>query len=159
MIYKEETRDLFSVSEDYFFAQCISSDFAMGKGIATEFNNRFDIKNKLKDKYGSYVHIWEDASDRGFCVQEGKVFNLITKQFYWQKPTYQTIECALRMMKTLCSSKVKKIAMPLIGCGLDRLEWNKVSDIIKKIFKDSDIEILICIKEDDHHDTKRGIYN
>lgn len=24
--------------------------------------------------------------------------------------------------------------MPLIGCGLDRLEWYKVSEIIKKLF-------------------------
>ena len=45
MIYKEEVRDLFSVSEDYYLAHCISADFGMGKGIVVEFNKRFDIKN------------------------------------------------------------------------------------------------------------------
>ena len=47
MTYKEEVRDLFSVPDDYYFVQCISADFGMGKGIAVEFNKRFDTKNKL----------------------------------------------------------------------------------------------------------------
>lgn len=44
MQYKEEIRDLFSVSEDYYLAHCISADFGMGKGIAIEFNKNFDMK-------------------------------------------------------------------------------------------------------------------
>jgi len=34
MQYKEEIRDLFSVSEKYHLVYCISADFGMGKGIA-----------------------------------------------------------------------------------------------------------------------------
>ena len=37
-----------------------------------------------------------------------------------------------------------QFAMPLIGCGLDRLHWGKVSEMIQVIFKDTDIEILVC---------------
>lgn len=37
-----------------------------------------------------------------------------------------------------------KIGMPLIGCGLDRLKWDKVSEIIKDVFADTDIEIVVC---------------
>lgn len=48
MEFREEKRDLFSVPDDYYLAHCISADFAMGKGIAVEFNRRFDMKNKLK---------------------------------------------------------------------------------------------------------------
>ena len=33
MKYKEEVKDLFSVSEDYYFAHCISADLAWGKGL------------------------------------------------------------------------------------------------------------------------------
>lgn len=44
MIYKEEKRDLFSVPNDYYLAHCISADFALGKGIAVEFN-----KQRLKN--------------------------------------------------------------------------------------------------------------
>ena len=41
-------------------------------------------------------------------------------------------------------SECKKIAIPVIGCGLDGLEWCKVSEIIKEVFKGTDIEILVC---------------
>ena len=54
---------------------------------------------------------------------------------------------SLNAMKTLAlNNNVKKIAMPLIGCGLDRLKWEKVSEIIKETFSETDIEILICVK-------------
>lgn len=34
--------------------------------------------------------------------------------------------------------------MPVIGCGLDRLNWNDVSEQIKDVFADMDVEILVC---------------
>lgn len=51
MTYSEENKDLFTVSEDYNLAHCISADFGMGKGIVVEFNKRFDMKRKLQTKY------------------------------------------------------------------------------------------------------------
>jgi hypothetical protein len=33
--------------------------------------------------------------------------------------------------------------MPRIGCGLDKLEWNKVRDIIEKVFADMDLTIHV----------------
>ena len=33
--------------------------------------------------------------------------------------------------------------MPRIGCGLDRLRWKKVREIIKSIFQDTDLEIEV----------------
>ena len=72
--------------------------------------------------------------------------NLITKERYWQKPTYDTLQAALNAAKSQLPPDCKKIAMPIIGCGLDRLQWNKVSEIIKDVFKDTDIDILVCRK-------------
>lgn len=145
MAYKEEVRDLFSVPEDYYLAHCISADFGMGKGIAVEFNKHFDMKNKLQYKYPDYVNQWHSSKMIGHCIREGRVFNLITKERYWHKPTYLSITFALKQMRTLCYlNDIKKIAMPIIGCGLDRLEWNKVSKIIQTLFEDRDIEILVC---------------
>jgi hypothetical protein len=140
MIYKEEVRDLFSVSEDYYLAHCISADFGMGKGIVVEFNKRFDIKNKLQTNVNDYHHYRYG----GMALIEGRVINLITKERYWQKPTYETLRDALNIARIRLPLDCKKIAMPVIGCGLDRLEWSKVSDIIKDVFSDTDIEILVC---------------
>lgn len=50
MVYKEEVRDLFSVSDEYSLAHCISADFGMGKGIVVEFNKRFDMKKQTAGK-------------------------------------------------------------------------------------------------------------
>lgn len=144
MIYKEEVRDLFSVSEDYYLAHCISADFGMGKGIVVEFNKRFDIKNKLQTKYPNFVNDYHHYKYGGMALIEGRVINLITKERYWEKPTYETLRNALNTAKIRLPLECKKIAMPVIGCGLDRLEWSKVSDIIKDVFSDTDIEILVC---------------
>lgn len=148
MIYREENKDLFTVSEDYYLAHCISADFGMGKGIAVEFNKRFDMKNRLKRYYQHYLDYYDSQVKLGIegtCIIEDKVLNLITKRNYWLKPTYKSIAQALVNMKTIViTHHIKKIAMPVIGCGLDRLEWSKVSEIIKEVFEDTDIEILVC---------------
>lgn len=39
---------------------------------------------------------------------------------------------------------ITKLAMPLIGCGLDKLVWEQVKDVIEDVFEETDIEILIC---------------
>ena len=145
MIYKEETRDLFSVPEEYYLAHCISADFGMGKGIVVEFNKRFDMKRKLQNKYPDYINEWHRRKWTFNCILEDRVFNLITKERYFHKPTYDSLYGALNLMKFISlQHNIQKIAMPIIGCGLDRLQWDKVSKIIQEIFEDTDIEILVC---------------
>lgn len=145
MVYKEEIRDLFTVPEEYYLAHCISADFGMGKGIVVEFNKNFDMKRKLQKTYPDYLNQWTHTKMIGDCIQQDRVFNLITKERYYQKPTYKSLTVALKEMKELCNEiHVTKIAMPIIGCGLDRLQWDKVSEIIKEVFKNTDIEILVC---------------
>lgn len=146
MVYKEEYRDLFSVPDDYYLAHCISADFGMGKGIVVEFNKRFDMKNKLQTKYPNYVNDYHHCKWGGMALIEGRVINLITKERYWEKPTYQTIRESLNIAKLRLPDDCNKIAMPIIGCGLDSLTWDKVSEIIKDVFNDTDIKILVCKK-------------
>lgn len=153
MILREEKRNLFTVSEDYALAHCISADFALGAGIAKQFRDKLNIKKLLFEKYKNYHLFYKKElvntiGRSGDCLivdDERTVFNLVTKQSYWNKPTYESLEQALEVMKKQCINlKIKKIAMPQIGCGLDQLEWIKVSEIIDKVFNDTDIEILVC---------------
>lgn len=147
MIYKEEVRDLFTVpiTEDYYYAHCISADFQMGAGIAVEFQKRFDTKMLLCTKHPNYWNTWKAYRMIGDCILEGSVLNLITKERYFNKPTYISMQYALEKMCVLCELyDIKKVAMPLIGCGLDRLKWDKVSEMIQSVFKNTDIEILVC---------------
>lgn len=146
MKYDIRKMSLFDVPDDYYLAHCISADFGMGRGIVVEFNNRFDMKNKLISKYPNYLRKWHGNNPYdGDCILEGRVLNLITKERYYMKPTYENIEKALLIMAILCVEKgITKIAMPKIGCGLDGLQFDKVEKIIKEVFKDTDIEILVC---------------
>ena len=145
MIYREEIKDLFSISDQYYLAHCISADFGMGKGIVIEFNNRFNMKRKLKSKYPNYLKEYSEENRCGDCILDGRVLNLITKERYYQKPTYESFTQALHVMKRVClRNEINKVAMPMIGCGLDKLEWDKVSEVIRDIFDDTKMEILVC---------------
>ncbi len=138
MEIKEVYRDLFSVDNKYHLAHCISSDCAMGAGIAVEFDRRFRLKSEL-------LRYSEDMRQHPTCILENRVLNLITKDKYWHKPTYDTIRGSLEVMKeTALRLNIEYIAMPRIGSGLDRLEWCKVRDIIEGVFEDTNIKILVC---------------
>jgi hypothetical protein len=119
----------------------------MGAGIATEFVRRFDTKNKLFKDYPDYLNNFVKTKIIGDCLLEDGVLNLITKERYYYKPTYKSIKISLDKMKEICIiNDIKKVAMPLIGCGLDKLEWERVKSLLIAIFDDLDIEILVCKK-------------
>lgn len=137
MIYLEKKKNLFTVEDKYFFAHCISEDCALGKGIAVEFQNRYNLRERLKE--------YKDGLEYPQCIRIGKVFNLVTKKNYWDKPTFESLELAVILMREIALvNDIKFIAMPKIGCGLDKLYWPDVRTMIQKVFKDTDIEILVC---------------
>lgn len=156
MLYKEEVRDLFSVNQEgmeqpYCLAHCISADFGMFGGIVVEFNRRWDMKNRLLQKHGDqqdYFRLaeaalfYEEVEHNGVLTT---VYNLVTKPTVGSKPTYQTMRGALELMRDSmkCSGKTK-LAIPTIGCGIDGLEWGKVSKIIRDVFRDTNIEVIVC---------------
>lgn len=145
MTFTEIKKDLFTMSDDYYLAHCISADFKMGAGIAVLFNKHFDMKNILTQKYPKYHDDFVNHRTGGDCILEGRVLNIITKELYFQKPTIITMMIALVKLKTVClENNIKKIAMPTIGCGLDGLKWDIVSKTIQDTFKNTDIEIVVC---------------
>jgi O-acetyl-ADP-ribose deacetylase (regulator of RNase III) len=141
MEYEEIKKDLFSASEDYYLAHCISSDFVMGGGIAVPFNKKFNLKaqfRKIKKENPA-------ALKHPTCILLGRVFNLITKNLVFHKPTYETMRSALEKMKEICDEEgIKKIAMPRIGSGIDGLDWIHVREIVCDVFDKSEVEILVC---------------
>lgn len=149
MKYDEVCGDLFSRVEDkeVYFAHCISADFELGLGIAVEFVHRFDTKYKLMKQYPDYLSRYKEENLGGDCLLVENVFNLITKEHYWNKPTIDTMRLALLRLKDLCiEHNVKELAMPRIGAGLDRLPWYNTSELIQEIFKDTDIHITVYVK-------------
>ena len=156
MKFQKLNKDLFDVKNCYY-AHCISRDYALGAGIAVTFNKKYNIRNTLKLMAKDYPETLKQK-----CIRVDNVFNLITKDKYWQKPTYLSLKEALIEMKEsierriesneyykkvderLVDNNIYKLVMPKIGCGLDKLSWDKVEPMIKEIFNDLDIEIIIC---------------
>ena len=72
------------------------------------------------------------------------IYYLITKVKYSDKPTYDSLRSSLESMKEHClKHKVKYLAMPRIGCGLDLLKWEEVSVILIETFHDTDVAITV----------------
>lgn len=143
MHYQEIKKDLFDVPSMYYFAHCINGAYTLGAGIAREFDERMNMQNCLKWAYP--IAEGEQAKYIGKALLVGNVFNLVTKAHYYDKPTYEELCSALLDMRIQCKELgIKCLAMPKIGCGLDRLNWERVGAMIKEVFEDLDIDILIC---------------
>jgi len=143
MTIREEVKDLFTVPQGYYLAHCISHDQALGAGIAKQFNEVYNMREKLAD----YFPI-EDLGDfkDGYSLLVDNVFNLVTKNRAYEKPTYMSLHEALEEMKEyVVNMKITKLAMPRIGCGLDKLEWDNVLEMICDIFENVNVDILICV--------------
>lgn len=140
MEYKLIQDDVFN-HKDCYYAHCISRDYALGAGIAVEFDKRYDMRNRLLKLAEEKPETLDEK-----CIEVENVFNLITKEKYWQKPSYKSLEESLLEMKEKLSKNknIKKLVIPKIGCGLDRLSWGKVEPMVQEIFKDLDIEIVVC---------------
>ena len=141
----ENGKDLFTVPQGYYLAHCISADYALGAGIAKQFDEVYNMKAKLHRDYEIPLGQKYDDDVIGNALLVDNVFNLVTKARCFHKPTYDTLYEALWDMKGQCQEfEVQKLAMPLIGCGLDSLDWDRVQDIIEDVFDDMDINILVC---------------
>ena len=145
MIFKEIKGDLFKSDDKYTLVHCISYDCGMGAGIAKTFDSKMPQMKKLLKST-----IRENNMKGYFAILyigDRNVINLITKERYWHKPSYSSLKASLLNAKEITiHNNIKYLAMPVIGCGLDRLQWSKVSAMIKEIFADTDIEIVVYHK-------------
>ncbi|KAL4233673.1 ADP-ribose glycohydrolase oard1 [Mactra antiquata] len=130
--------DLFSCDESESLAHCVSKDMCMGKGIAKLFKAKFNGVTELKKQD-------KGVGDVAVIKKGGRyIYYLVTKVKYNHKPTYDTLKSSLKAMKDHgMKNNVTGISMPRIGCGLDRLQWPKVEEMLKGVFKDTDIVITV----------------
>ena len=123
----------------------------MGKGIACKFKSKYGKVDELKDqnkKIGEVAYIQ---------AENKHIFYMITKFMHFDKPTYETLEQCLINLKKLCLMfNIKSLAMPMIACGLDGLDWFLVSELINKCFLNSYIKIQIYQLPDDFENKNKA---
>ena len=121
------------------FAHCISKDVKLGRGIAVSFRQRFGNVDELRSQNS-------DVGDISTIMLEKNcfVYNLITKEKFNGKPSYESLEdCLLKMRQHAIEHGVREISCPKLACGLDNLSWLMVSDLIDAIFADTGIKISV----------------
>ncbi len=124
MSLKEIKQNLFTAPIDYALAHCVAKDFLMGAGIAVEF----------KKRYGSIQVLLQQKKEVGQVAvlqKERLIFYIVTKEKSYLKPTLANFSNAIDSLYNECLlRKCCKLAIPKIGCGLDRLCWKIVKNII-----------------------------
>ena len=115
---------------------CISADCAMGGGIAVPMAAKYNLRPALAKYLIQFPA----------CIFVNNVMNLITKDKVWQKPTYTSLKESLEECKRICEDmNLRYLVMPKIGCGIDGLDWATVKMIIESVFKNTDVDILVCV--------------
>ena len=74
------------------------------------------------------------------------VYNLVTKAYVYEKPTYDGFTAAIQRLKNCMVRDGKtKLAIPKLGCGIDGLEWERVKTIIQTTFAGTHINIVVMV--------------
>jgi O-acetyl-ADP-ribose deacetylase (regulator of RNase III) len=119
---------------------CVSKDLRMGAGIALQFKNKYGNVNILREQnknIGEVAYFYCDKEER-------YIFYLITKDKFYQKPTYKQLELSLINLCKLCKElDIKTISLPQIACGLDNLDWDEVKLLIEKHLVKNKIHVNI----------------
>ncbi len=129
-------------------ATSVSQDFAMAVGIPKEFREKFGHVQFLFNQRCQVgeVAVLPERMIEGTSEGPREVYYLITKMRYFKKPEYDDVErCMVEMQKLATSIGVKRISIPRIGCGMDKLSWRRVYAIIDAAFKESDITITVYL--------------
>ena len=115
----------------------------MGAGVALSFKRRYSemfIAYKHACFTGKLVpgklHVWK--------TPDAWVINLPTKR-HWREPsTYAYVHDGLKALaEYLATQGSVTVALPALGCGLGRLEWPKIYDLITLHLKDSPAKISV----------------
>ncbi len=138
---------------------------------------KFFSRHVNREKFGRVREIEACGTDVGGVAvlrqMNGRfIYNLVTKERYSDKPTYETLEQSLQEMREHARKNgVAEIAMPKIGCenyqtsalssisliftlprnscGLDGLQWNAVRTLVKNVFLEEDIKITVYSLDDE----------
>ena len=126
------------------FYHCISADAKMSKGFAEIIINHiiglqeYCYKSKAFD--GSVIPFWDNDSNRF-------IYNLVTNNKFIEKPTLKTLRTSLEKRRGhALLNNVHIITLSKIGCGLDKLSWSEVLNIVQDTFIDPGILIQITSK-------------
>ncbi|MBQ3946811.1 MAG: leucine-rich repeat protein [Alphaproteobacteria bacterium] len=139
---KEVYGNVLEHMQDGYLVHCVTADFSLGSGIAKQLDEAFQLARHLQQSYGDVPT--HDLLGRACLTKEHKIFSLVDKATKDDNADYLLLEKALFDMKEQCLQLgVSSLVMPKIGCGHDRLHWTIVSEMVREVFADTNIDITV----------------
>jgi O-acetyl-ADP-ribose deacetylase (regulator of RNase III) len=120
------------------FAHGCNCKGVMGAGIAVRFKKEYPEMFKEYRRRCKASPRQFNLGDAFLWTEKGKpsVFNLGTQESPGRHATYPAIEKSLsNMMSHAEIEGINSIAIPRIGSGYGGLEWEKVREVIEKVFE------------------------
>lgn len=140
-MYREIKGDIFKAGKGVALAHCISFDAAMGAGVAKTFRRKYP-------QMPEYVcqHVRNVPDVVRYIGPDGRViYNLVTKQYCWQKPKRTDFDKCLDQFAILANQEHDmKLCLPLIGAGLDRLAWGASRKHLEALCKLYNFDMTVC---------------
>ena len=126
---------------------CISADAQMSKGFAEFLSHRISglrsTCRKARLFIGQVYSFWDS-------IRRRYIYNLVTKEKFYDKPNLLTLSKALEAKKTHASTNgVSIVAIPKLGCKLDQMNWQEVVKLLRDIFAYADVQFVVYTLEED----------
>ena len=136
--------DLFTSTSS--IGNCVSRDLALGQGIATTFRQFGHVGELRKKKLQIGDVAALPISDRDPRL----AYYLVTKDKANEKPTLANLGASLDALTAdMAERGIKYIALPKIGCGLDKLNIAHVLPLVAEKFGARDISVTMCVGRND----------
>jgi len=134
--------NIFEIDPNSVLTHCVSADFKMSKGLALAIRRKFGQVTQLRKQKKAMTEIASiEAGGR-------TILHLVTKEHYWQKPTYQNLFQTFQNLMKLCTEcRITQLNCPRLSYGLDEHEWENVRSMLRYIFWDY-IVIKIIVREE-----------
>ena len=145
---RELKEDLLAMPVYYNIAHCIPADFTIHGVTAKRIDEMYDLVNLLKCDYFD----WEVRPDVGEVNYLKNVFTLFATSKKYARPSMEDLrKCVANLAQECMDLGIMYLAMPRIGCGHNKLNWDEVKDMIceefKKVYTNIDsyvIRITFC---------------
>jgi hypothetical protein len=146
--FKETECHVLDAPTGYAKAHSVDSTFHMSSGIAVDFKNEIGQVQELitqNKSVGDVAHVKDKNGDH--------ILYMVAKRRHYYKPIPKFekifksnyIKALYGLRKTCLKLKIKKLAIPRMGCNCDQLSWDEfIKPCILEIFNTVPIEILVC---------------
>lgn len=137
IMVRDLKKDLLDMPVYYHIAHCIPADITFYGDTAKRINEFYNMGEALARDFMDFSGEYKV----GTAILINNVFNLIATERKHKRPVMDDLyECVYDMATYCASIGIKYLAMPRIGCGHNKLEWNDVREMIVSTF----LEVYDC---------------